>query len=135
VLDQSGIVNLGIANNSLMEAELLDVRAPRLVPLTLTHTFSLCQFFHRSLSLHASDLTYGTSLFGSTRLFAALCSHYNSAAFAPVSPVLPSHLITGPGCGSLLDQVFLHLAGDGDAVLCAAVSRLTTPRECARAAS
>lgn len=96
-----GIVNMGIANNYLMEAELLD-------------------FFHRHLELHPSDLTYGTSLFGSTRLFGAFCKHYNSPAFSPIKPVTPDQLLTGPGCGSLLDQIFEHLADAHDGVLIAA---------------
>jgi 1-aminocyclopropane-1-carboxylate synthase len=92
---------MGIANNFLMETELLD-------------------FFHKNLALHSTDLTYGTSLFGSHRLFKALCLHYNSSAFSPVSPVLPEHIMTGPGCGPLLDQIFEHLADPGDGVLIAA---------------
>lgn len=35
-----GIINMGIANNSLMETELLD-------------------YFHRNLKLESQDLTYG----------------------------------------------------------------------------
>lgn len=96
-----GIVNMGIANNFLMEPELL-------------------AFAHENLRMVPSDLTYGTSLFGSLRLFKALCLHYNSPAFSPVSPVCPEHIMTGPGCGPLLDQIFEHLADPGDGVLIAA---------------
>ncbi|UZJ51723.1 hypothetical protein CBS101457_001043 [Exobasidium rhododendri] len=96
-----GFINMGIANNFLMEPELLD-------------------FFHDNLRLVPSDLTYGTSLFGSIRLFRALCLHYNSKAFSPVSSVSPEHIMTGPGCGPLLDQIFEHLADPGDGVLIAA---------------
>jgi len=92
---------MGIANNFLMDSELLD-------------------FFHKNLTLRTEDLTYGTSLFGSHRLFKALCLHYNSSPFAPITPVLPEHIMTGPGCGPLLDQIFEHLADPGDGVLIAA---------------
>lgn len=92
---------MGIANNFLMEKELL-------------------AFFHDNLQLVPSDLTYGTSLFGSHRLFQALRLHYNSKAFSPVRLVLPEHIMTGPGCGPLLDQIFEHIADPGDGVLIAA---------------
>lgn len=99
--NREGIVNMGIANNSLMETELLD-------------------HFHRSLRLDPIDLTYGSSLYGSTRLFAALCAHFNGPAYSPVRPIEPCHMVTGPGCGPLLDQLFEHLADEGEGVLCAA---------------
>ncbi|KAE8233907.1 hypothetical protein CF326_g1055 [Tilletia indica] len=98
--NQTGVVNLGIANNSLMEAELL-------------------QFANTHRTLEPTDLTYGTSLFGSTRLFNALCHHFNTY-FSPLKSVLPHHIITGPGCGSLLDQISTHVLDEGDAFLCAA---------------
>ncbi|KAK0565889.1 hypothetical protein OC844_000997 [Tilletia horrida] len=94
-----GVVNMAIANNSLMEAELL-------------------QFANTHRTLEPTDLTYGTSLFGSTRLFNALSHHFN-AHFSPFESVRPEHIITGPGCGSLLDQLSTHLLDDGDAFLCA----------------
>lgn len=87
-----------------------------LIPYTRTHA----QYFHTHLKLDPTDLTYGTSLHGSTRLFDALAKHYNSNAFSPVHHVLPSQILTGPGCGSLLDQIFEHLADPGDACLLAA---------------
>ncbi|KAK0568800.1 hypothetical protein OC861_001577 [Tilletia horrida] len=95
-----GVVNMGIANNSLMESELL-------------------QFANTHPKLEAVDLTYGTSLFGSVRLFSALSDHFNTW-FSPVEPVCAQHIITGPGCGSLLDQLSTHLLDEGDAFLAAA---------------
>ncbi|KAL9939273.1 hypothetical protein V8E36_002086 [Tilletia maclaganii] len=94
-----GVINMGIANNSLMEAELL-------------------KFANTHRTLEPADLTYGTSLFGSTRLFNALSHHFNTY-FDPFEPVQPEHIITGPGCGSLLDQLATHLLDEGDAFLCA----------------
>jgi aspartate/methionine/tyrosine aminotransferase len=96
-----GIVNMAISNNYLLEPELL-------------------AFFGANLHLQKTDLTYGTSLFGSHRLFATLCKHFNSITFAPVRAVEPHHLITGPGCGPLLDQLAEHLCESGDGVLIAA---------------
>lgn len=96
-----GTVNMAISNNYLLESELLD-------------------FFSSNLQMMPTDLTYGTSLFGSHRLFASLCKHFNSAIFRPVMPLQASHLITGPGCGPLLDQVFEHLCEPEDGVLIAA---------------
>ncbi|MCO5590279.1 hypothetical protein L7F22_044248 [Adiantum nelumboides] len=93
---------MAISNNSLLEPELL-------------------AFFGANLRLQPVDLTYGTSLFGSHRLFASLCRHFNLGhTFAPVTPVRPEHLITGPGCGPLLDQLAEHLAEPGDGILVAA---------------
>ncbi|KAN0065318.1 hypothetical protein ACQY0O_001154 [Thecaphora frezii] len=98
----SGFINLGIANNSLMASELL-------------------VYFHNHLALLPVDLSYGTSLYGSTRLFAALCHYFNTSSdFQPVTPVLPHHIVTGPGAGPMLDQVFEHLTDAGEGVLCAA---------------
>ncbi|CAO1633260.1 unnamed protein product [Sympodiomycopsis kandeliae] len=96
-----GIINMGIANNSLMEKDLLS-------------------FFSANLKLDPTDLTYGTSLYGSTRLFNALAKHYNGPAFSPAVPVRADQILTGPGCGSLLDQVFEHIADAGDSVLLSA---------------
>ncbi|KDN39234.1 PLP-dependent transferase [Tilletiaria anomala UBC 951] len=94
-------VNMGIANNSLMSDDLL-------------------RYFNSHLQLVPEDLTYGSSLFGSTRLFAAICKLYNSDYWSPHEPVRPEHIITAPGCGSLLDQLAEHLADAGDAFLAAA---------------
>ncbi|PWN34605.1 PLP-dependent transferase, partial [Meira miltonrushii] len=96
-----GIVNMAISNNYLLEPELLT-------------------YFGANLQMQPTDLTYGTSLFGSHRLFATLCNLFNSETFKPVKPILPQHLITGPGCGPLLDQLAEHLAEPGDGMLVAA---------------
>lgn len=82
----------------------------------------LVSFYRKALTeaFQPVDLTYGTSLFGSTRLFDALCKHYSTPTFSPVTPIVPEHIITGPGCGSLLDQIFIHLAEENEGVLVAA---------------
>lgn len=79
------------------------------------------QYFHTHLQLGPTDLTYGTSLYGSTRLFEALAKHYNNGAvFAPVHRVTPSQILTSVGCGPMLDQIFSHIADAGDVCLAAA---------------
>lgn len=83
----------------------------RAIVLLGTHAVDINAVFHRAS---------GTSLFGSTRLFAALCKLYNSTLYSPVQPVRPEHIITGPGCGSLLDQLGEHLADCGETFLIAA---------------
>lgn len=121
----TGVINMGIANNSLMEKELLEVRRGSIAAL-LDPCAELFppprrpyQYFSH-LPLDPTDLTYGTSLFGSTRLFGALSHHFNRPTFSPVTPVLEEHILTGPGCGPLLDQLFEHLAEPGQAALVAA---------------
>jgi len=102
----SGVINMGIANNSLCESDLLS-------------------YFHSNLHLSSSDLTYGTSLFGSTRFFKAICDNYYNVKGSPFKPhrkVEPNMIITGPGAGPLLDQVFGMLCDEGEAVLVSAVS-------------
>ncbi|SPO36855.1 uncharacterized protein PSFLO_02326 [Pseudozyma flocculosa] len=96
-----GFINMGIANNSLMSAELLT-------------------YLRNHLDLEPIDLTYGSSLYGSTRLFRALCHHLNSAEFNPVHAVEPRHILTGPGAGPMLDQIAEHIADPGEGFLCAA---------------
>jgi hypothetical protein len=73
ITNPHGIINMAISNNYLLEPELL-------------------YFFGANLHLQKADLTYGTSLFGSHRLFATLCKLFNSTHFTPVHPVEPHHL-------------------------------------------
>ena len=95
-----GPVSLGVAENSLMHADLL-------------------QFYGKNLKLDQSDLTYGTALKGSTRLFDSFV-HLLNTRFAPVLPVDPTHMVTGAGVGSLMDQLIALLCDEGDGVLLAA---------------
>ncbi|BGP56596.1 hypothetical protein JCM8202v2_004222 [Rhodotorula sphaerocarpa] len=98
-LNQSGLLNLGVAENSLC----LDW---------------LTEFFQSHFSLDYTDFTYGSALTGSLRLFAAL-RHFFDVYFDARTPVLPEHIIAGTGCSSILDALAAVLADPGDGILCA----------------
>ncbi|KPV74217.1 uncharacterized protein RHOBADRAFT_54068 [Rhodotorula graminis WP1] len=98
-LNTSGLINLGVAENSLCVEWLAD-------------------FFKRNISLEYSDFTYGTALTGSHRLFAAL-RHLFSTYFAAHRPVEPSHVLCGGGCSAILDSLASVLADPGDVILIA----------------
>ncbi|GAA5991186.1 hypothetical protein JCM10908_006577 [Rhodotorula pacifica] len=97
--NQTGLLNLGVAENSLC----LDW---------------LTEFFQSHFSLDYTDFTYGSALTGSLRLFAAL-RHFFSVYFDARVPVLPEHIIAGTGCSSILDALAAVLADPGDGILCA----------------
>ncbi|EIN03876.1 PLP-dependent transferase [Punctularia strigosozonata HHB-11173 SS5] len=95
----NGVVNFGVAENTLMQDELkADLNA--------------------NLQLQDLDFTYGDHMCGSTRIFKGLARLFNRY-FKPVSPVEPQHIVTGCGVTALIDQVS-HLLGDeGDLMLIA----------------
>lgn len=107
LLSPTGPVSLGVAENSLMHSDLQ-------------------QLFEKTLKLEQSDLTYGTSLKGSTRLFAAFCKLF-ADKFDPVYPVRPEQMVTGAGVGSLMDQLIALVCDEGDGVLLAAPYYSGTP--------
>ncbi|KAG0658669.1 hypothetical protein C6P46_005665 [Rhodotorula mucilaginosa] len=98
-LNQAGLLNLGVAENSLCLDWLTD-------------------FFQAHFSLDYTDFTYGSALTGSLRLFAAL-RHFFDVYFNARTPVLPEHIIAGTGCSSILDALAAVLADPGDGILCA----------------
>ncbi|GAA5823567.1 hypothetical protein JCM3770_002787 [Rhodotorula araucariae] len=98
-VNTSGVINLGVAENSLC-------------------TEWLAEFFQRNFALDYTDFTYGTALTGSHRLFAAL-RHLFSTYFATHRPVEPAHLLCGAGCSAILDALASVLADPGDGVLLA----------------
>ncbi|BGP41492.1 hypothetical protein JCM10449v2_005480 [Rhodotorula kratochvilovae] len=98
-VNTSGVINLGVAENSLC-------------------TEWLAEFFERNFSLDYTDFTYGTALTGSHRLFSAL-RHLFSTYFAAHRPVEPSHLLCGSGCSAILDALAAVLADPGDGILLA----------------
>lgn len=79
----------------------------------------LLPFYSKNLKLEQSDLTYGTSLKGSVRLFATFCRLFNES-FDPVRKVRPEEMVTGAGVGSLMDQLVALLCDEGDGILLAA---------------
>jgi len=91
----TGIISLGIAENSLMHRELTD-------------------FLRHNLKLSATQLGYGGVHLKS--LFAGLVHLYNTEFRAAV-PVKPEHIHITSGVTALLDQCFWTLCDEGDGVL------------------
>ncbi|TFK56134.1 PLP-dependent transferase [Heliocybe sulcata] len=94
-----GLVNFGVAENTLMQAELKD-------------------YFNSHLDLQDLDFTYGDSCAGSKRLFDAVIRLLNRY-FKPLKPVLHEHLICGAGQSAILDQLTHLLCDDGEGILVA----------------
>ncbi|KAK4335631.1 Aminotran_1_2 domain-containing protein [Rhodotorula toruloides] len=94
-----GIVNAGLAENSLM------------------HDW-LTAFWERqgTLKIERTDLTYGTSILGSDRIFRALASYF-STYFKPVIPVDPQHIATSNGLSPMIEHVAAVISDPEDAWL------------------
>ncbi|POY72182.1 hypothetical protein BMF94_4819 [Rhodotorula taiwanensis] len=94
-----GIVNAGLAENSLM------------------HDW-LTTFWERqgTLKINHTDLTYGTSIFGSDRLFQALAGYFRSY-FDPLTPVEPKHIATSNGLSPMFEHVAAVISDPADAWL------------------
>ncbi|PWN47858.1 PLP-dependent transferase [Violaceomyces palustris] len=125
----NGIVNLGIADNSLCRQELIkpmsQVEAYRIIGST-----HKSQYFNQNrLSLSAPELTYPNRVHSSARLLDAICHLVNDvpnasfrdpsgvAAPKPFVRVKPEHIAVGPGATSVLDTLFWCLCNAGDGVL------------------
>ncbi|ORY74075.1 pyridoxal phosphate-dependent transferase [Leucosporidium creatinivorum] len=93
----TGVVNAGLAENALLQPWLK-------------------AFFERSVDLKTTDFTYGQSLVGSHRLFAALASFYSSHIH-PIIPVEASHIACGNGLSGVLDHLASVLCDDGEAII------------------
>ncbi|KAG8960688.1 hypothetical protein FRC03_006275 [Tulasnella sp. 419] len=95
----NGIINFGVAENTLMQDELKT-------------------FLDKALNLKDLDFSYGDSIAGSTRLFKALSKLFDTY-FNPVTKVLPDHFITGSGVSAVVDQTIQAVCDEGEAVLLA----------------
>ena len=71
---------------------------------------------YKNLELSRTDLTYGDSLSGSTRLLAALSKLF-AKYFNPLTPVLAEHMICGVGVSACLDQLCGKICDDGDTIM------------------
>ncbi|GAA5904791.1 hypothetical protein JCM8208_001355 [Rhodotorula glutinis] len=91
-----GVINAGLAENSLL------------------HDW-LTEFWERpgTLKLDHTDLTYGKSIFGSDRIFAALGQLYKTH-FRPHEPVEPSHIVTSNGLSPLISRLAAVTSDVGD---------------------
>ncbi|GAA5836757.1 hypothetical protein JCM3766R1_006255 [Sporobolomyces carnicolor] len=94
-----GYINLGVAENSLCVEWLID-------------------YFEKHFSLHYSDFTYGTSLSGSNRLFAALRNLFGEY-FHALRPVERDHIITGTGASTVIDLLVSNIADEHEGILVA----------------
>ncbi len=104
-----GIINAGIADNSLCRDELLRyLLAP-----------------HR-LQLSPADLTYADRFTTSTRLLEAIAKLFNeytpdwpdtTRSPKPRTKVVPDHIAIASGATGILDELFWNLCDEGDGVL------------------
>ncbi|RAK96462.1 aspartate aminotransferase [Aspergillus ibericus CBS 121593] len=92
-----GIVNLGLAENTLMHAE-------------------MTEFINTKLQINAHALTYGDGFSGSHRLKKALCQFINRA-FSPWTALCPSDLAITSGVSNALECCAWALADAGDYIL------------------
>ncbi|BGP33386.1 hypothetical protein JCM10296v2_005186 [Rhodotorula toruloides] len=69
-----------------------------------------------TLKIERTDLTYGTSILGSDRVFRAL-AFYFSAYFKPVIPVEPKHIATSNGLSPMIEHVAAVTSDPEDAWL------------------
>lgn len=78
----------------------------------------LTRFWERqgSLRIDHTDLTYGTSILGSDRLFKALSTYFQSY-FNPLEPVLPKHIATSNGLSPMIEHVAAVIADPAEAWL------------------
>ncbi|KZT26998.1 PLP-dependent transferase [Neolentinus lepideus HHB14362 ss-1] len=95
----NGLINFGVAENTLMQAELKE-------------------YFNSHLDLQDLDFTYGDSCAGSKRLFDAVIRLLDRH-FKPLKPVLHEHLICGAGQSAILDQLTHMLCDEGEGILVA----------------
>ncbi|RYP29375.1 hypothetical protein DL767_006761 [Monosporascus sp. MG133] len=66
--------------------------------------------------LRAKHLSYAGGLGGTTELLASISAFFNHF-FSPRIPVRPEHIVTGPGCSSVLDTLINDLCDEGDGLL------------------
>ncbi|PWZ01870.1 PLP-dependent transferase [Testicularia cyperi] len=107
----NGIVNLGVADNSLCRPEMLRY------------------FNHHRLHLAPAELTYADRFTSSLRLVKALCNLWNEytpdwpesdSSPLPLKKVEPEHIAIASGATGILDQLFWSLCDKNDGVLLSA---------------
>lgn len=94
----NGIISLGIAENTLMRAE-------------------LSEFLNENIVVDADLLGYGAIIPRPSGLTQGLIALYNSDPFNPFIPVTKGDIYCTGGCTVLLEQLFWILCDDGDGVL------------------
>lgn len=66
--------------------------------------------------LNVNHLSYAGGLGGTPELLAAISGFFNHF-FSPRIPVRPEHVVTGPGCSTVLDTLINDICDDGDGLL------------------
>lgn len=100
----SGPVSLGVAENvRLFSAPLPNIQLTVARNVQSLMHEDLLELMQKSFHLEQVDLTYGTRLKGSQRLFLAVQRLYTQR-FNPVIPIQVANLVTGAGVGSLCVQ-------------------------------
>ncbi|KAL2759317.1 hypothetical protein ACRALDRAFT_2038215 [Sodiomyces alcalophilus JCM 7366] len=66
--------------------------------------------------LRAAHLSYAGGLGGTKELLGSMSTFFNHF-FSPSAPVMPEHIVTGPGCSSVLDTLINDLCDEGDGLL------------------
>lgn len=66
--------------------------------------------------LSETHLSYASGLGGTKELLEAMSAFFNRF-FSPTVLVRPEHIVTGPGCSSVLDTLINDLCDDGDGLL------------------
>ncbi|KAB8274072.1 pyridoxal phosphate-dependent transferase [Aspergillus minisclerotigenes] len=95
--NSKGIVNLGVAENTLMHAELQD-------------------FVRRNTSIHQHAFTYGDGNFGSKRLRGAVAQFLNER-LRPVLPLEAEHIVVTNGVSHAIEHCSWALCNKGDGIL------------------
>ncbi|KAL4755788.1 pyridoxal phosphate-dependent transferase [Aspergillus foveolatus] len=92
-----GIVNIGLAENALMQAEMKS-------------------FINIQPAVENHALTYGDGFTGSKKLKAAMC-HFLNRHFQPYVPLQPSHVCITAGASNAIENCAWALCDPGDYVL------------------
>ncbi|KAF9255700.1 PLP-dependent transferase [Marasmius fiardii PR-910] len=95
--NEQGVINLAVAENTLMHEELRE-------------------YFEGVFDLRALDFTYGDGLSGTKRLCDAL-SEFLNQHFHPWKKVEPKHLLLGCGLITIVGQIGRAVANPGDGIL------------------
>jgi 1-aminocyclopropane-1-carboxylate synthase len=96
--NKNGIISLGIAENTLMYAE-------------------LAKFLDENMTITPDLFGYSAVAPGLPSLREGLLRLYNAEPFNPVIPIIAQNLYFTAGCTALLDQLFWTLCDEGEGVL------------------
>ncbi|KAJ5104256.1 aspartate aminotransferase [Penicillium argentinense] len=106
ISNPDGIVNIGLAENTLMHAEM-----ERFINSNVLVLSSV-----RQLRIDAHALTYGDGFSGSHKLKKAIC-HFLSRLFSPRIALRPSHLAITSGVSNAIECCAWALGDSGDYIL------------------